>query len=135
MLNLFVPKCSVEDISSPFVIEIGEPNATGDLRQVNSFMAPTLLSKWKAVRRRVDRVSAAILLPSGGYVLKGGIKMEIENERTVKIAVVWPEVFHDGDLLLELFLKGDGVEKLDRSHPMVGGFEDSIQAIQKKVTS
>lgn len=36
------------------------------------------------------------------------------------------------DVLLNQFLEGSGVDQIDRSHPMVGGFEDAVQATQKE---
>lgn len=65
--------------------EIMNPSPSHAHRDLNSFITPTLLSKWKAIRTRDDRVSAAILLPSGLYEREGGIKMEIEGDRTLKV--------------------------------------------------
>lgn len=62
-----------EDLSNE-IQEITTPSPTKKRSERNSFINATLLSKWKAVRTRHDRVSAAILLPSGVYEKYGGVK-------------------------------------------------------------
>lgn len=128
---------NADDDINEFVVSDNEPanemhkNCTSQPK-TNLFVSPTLLSVWKAVRTRENRVSAAVLLPSGVCDTPGGISLEIEDEKILKVTVRWPRVFMDVDVLLKQFLEGGEVTKIDRSHPMIGGFEDALRTYQKE---
>jgi len=134
---LFPTLGNADDDINEFVVSDNEPanemhkNCTSQPK-TNLFVSPTLLRVWKAVRTRENQVYAAFLLPSGVCDTPGSISLEIEDEKILKVTVRWPRVFMDVDVLLKQFLEGGEVTKIDRSHPMIGGFEDALRTYQKE---
>ena len=88
-----------------------------------------LLSRYKDTDSRDDRIALAVLLPSGVHEHPDGIQVEIENGSVVRVVVPWPVVLTDTHRLLKNFLEGAGVARIDRTDPMVGGFNDALRAL------
>ena len=95
------------------------------------FRPPYLLSIYKDVESRDDRVAAAILLPSGAHERNADIRVEIERKSMLVATLTWPEVLTNVRFTLKNFLDGVGVARIDNSHPMVGFFE-ALRALDPK---
>lgn len=85
-----------------------------------------MTSIWKEPFKRDDRATVSIMLPSGVTVVKGGVRVEIEEESTLKITVKWPTAMTDIKKILRVLIYGTYGTKIHTSHPMVGGFFDAL---------
>ena len=94
---------------------------------------PFLLSQYKDIDTRDNRCAVAILFPSGVHDNIHGISVDIENSRVLRVSVLWPTSMSDVRIMLRNFLDGTGVQRIDRSDPMIGGFNDALREFQPEL--
>ena len=88
-----------------------------------------LLSTWKDPESRDDRVTAAVLMPSGLNEKRGDIRVEIEEERYLRITVSWPNILMNAENLLDSIINGKCGYRIHKTHPMVSGFRDALHEL------
>lgn len=89
-----------------------------------------VLSEWKHQRTKDNRVSVAILLPTGVGEQEGDVRVSVEDGLFLRVDVVWPPALTNVPMLMEMWLQGDGVPKIEDYHPQVQGFYDYLQQFQ-----
>ncbi len=78
-------------------------------------------------------MSAAVLLPKGVSERAGDVKVHVEDAgRSLRVEVAWPSARNYVNMLMEMWLAGDSVPKIEEYHPQIQGFFDFLEHFQKR---
>ena len=78
-------------------------------------------------------MSAVLLLSTGVGERPGDLQVRVEDHRYLRVTVTWPLALKDATMLLNMWLEGDRVPKIEEYHPMVQGFCDYLEKFQEKM--
>eukprot|EP00171_Calliarthron_tuberculosum_P003541 IDg3541t1 len=81
-----------------------------------------MLGSWKDPRTKDDKISIAVLLPSGISEHPGDIVATVVDDWFMQLSVTWPTSFMSTVQLMHIWLQGDGVEKIEDYHPHFQSF-------------
>jgi len=90
------------------------------------------ITSWKDPDTKENIVSVAILLPTGVGEQTNDLIIRIENERTLRIGVMWPRALSISEVLNRKWLTGNGVDSITSYHPRVMGFANFVERFQSK---
>ena len=71
-------------------------------------------------------------MPSGTIELIDHMTVKVMSNRQICITVPWQSAFMSTEHLMNVFLKGDGVRRIENYHPRVQGFETCRMKLQTK---
>ena len=91
-----------------------------------------LLYTWKDPLSKDDRVSVAILLPTGVSEKPGDLQIALENETVLKITVMWPSATTSVPQLMQKWLSCDIGTAMKEYYPQVQGFFDLLENFQAR---
>ena len=89
-----------------------------------------VVSKWKHPKTKDNRVSIIVLLATGSGEQAGDVNLKVEDGCFLRISIVWPPAPTKIPMLMEMWLEGDGVSKIEDYHPQVQGFYDFLEQFQ-----
>lgn len=90
-----------------------------------------LMSEWKNNVSQQAFINCAMVLPSG--VGKGGSRVKIiEDGEMLLLTVQWPVPLIDPKVLHRVWLRSETTNRIERCHPKIGGFLDSLKLLRRK---
>ena len=90
------------------------------------------LSVWKDPSSKDQRISIAILLPTGIGESPGDPKLSVESEKILKISVMWPSAMSSVPQLMRRWLTGQDGPEMKDYHLHVQGFYSFMEKFQSK---
>lgn len=93
-----------------------------------------MLSVWKEPSTKDERISVAILLPSGISENIDDITVRIVKGQELELTIPWPSSFMNLKQLMQVWLEGDGVTRIEDYHPHCEGFAAYRMKFQKQET-
>ena len=90
------------------------------------------VSVWKDPTSKDQRVSMAILLPTGIGENPGDLKLFVEDDEIFKITIRWPSAMVSVPQLMQRWLSSQEEPEMKDYHPQVQGFYSFLENFQSK---
>lgn len=105
---------------------------TEAFKAICHFFTPIhIISVWKEPGTTNNRISLAILLPSGVTVGNFSYRV-LEGGREFELTVRWPDPMVDLDMMHKKWLTEDGPGRMEKYHPKYIGFEHALKVFRSR---